>query len=189
MKLGLFPLPLFLLPGGITRLRVFEPRYVRLVQESAGNEGFVIASAFMSFEPADEQANWGSWVKIIDFSMGDDGLLLIDVQCGSLVTISSFDIEDDGLKRGDVIPFAHWIEPGKQFDTPQSQAMCDALKQVFEQQEQLQSLYAETHFDSLLWTSQRWAELLPLKPAEQNSFVKPDSFPAFYEFAKNIILE
>ncbi len=63
MQLGLFPLPLFLLPGGITKLRIFEPRYVRLVKESmANNQGFVLA-----MKEGDELCPYGTHVDIIDF--------------------------------------------------------------------------------------------------------------------------
>ena len=31
IELPLFPLSIFLLPGGITRLRIFEPRYLKMV--------------------------------------------------------------------------------------------------------------------------------------------------------------
>ena len=43
MQLGVFPLPIILFPNGITRLRIFEPRYVRLVKQAAAGDGFALS--------------------------------------------------------------------------------------------------------------------------------------------------
>jgi len=189
MKLGLFPLPVFLLPQGVTKLRIFEQRYIRLVQESAGDIGFVIASPHMTFDPPSAANNWGSWVKIIDFCMGDDGLLLIDVKCQSMVKINSMEIESDGLKKGDVSLYSHWVDASF---TPMQQDAHTIQKQLhllFQQNPQLSELYEKKHFSSLVWVCQRWLELLPLKPNEQNLFVQSDSFDQCYQFLRSVILE
>jgi len=41
MKLALFPLSAHLLPGGIMPLRIFEPRYQRMIAQ-AGDQGFAL---------------------------------------------------------------------------------------------------------------------------------------------------
>ena len=193
MTLALFPLPTFLLPGGITRLKIIEPRYLRLIHESVEDTGFVIATSLVNFEVTEEVANWGSWVKIVDFSMSEDELLTIDVQCQSMVSIESFEIEDDGLKRGEVHPYSHWHESqlgGHLKDQQLRNALTiqHALIQVFAQQESLSGLYSEPKFDSLLWACQRWVEILPLSRVQQNRFARPDSLSSACAFIQETLL-
>ncbi|MEH6452600.1 MAG: peptidase S16, partial [Psychromonas sp.] len=67
MRIALFPLPIFILPGGKTRLTIFEPKYKRLVSESmsTGN-GFGICSPN---QQTISDNNIGTRVKIFDFDM------------------------------------------------------------------------------------------------------------------------
>lgn len=85
--LPIFPLPVFLLPNGITRLRIFEPRYLKLVKIASTEQGFIIL--LQSEKPETTDITWGSWVEIINFDSGEDGVLEIDVKCKSLVKILS----------------------------------------------------------------------------------------------------
>lgn len=189
MQLALFPLPVFLLPGGVTRLRIFEQRYIRLVQESAGDVGFVLASPYISFEPNVEENNWGAWVKIIDFETGDDGLLLIDIKCEEMVKIHSMSIENDGLKRGSVSTFSHWSDEILNLSSGKvNQQLTKQLQTLYRENPALAALYPRPNFDSLTWVCQRWLEILPLKPDEQNLFVQPDSFAKGYEFLQSVVI-
>ncbi|MCE9679476.1 hypothetical protein LZP69_09915 [Shewanella sp. AS1] len=53
LELAVFPLPLFILPGGIQRLRIFEPRYLAMVAEAMVAEAKV-AEAMIAEERATE---------------------------------------------------------------------------------------------------------------------------------------
>ena len=45
MKRAIFPLPVFILPEGATKLRIFEQRYLDMVKEAAkDNTGFVVCT-------------------------------------------------------------------------------------------------------------------------------------------------
>ena len=194
MKLALFPLPVFLLPGGVTRLRVFEQRYIRLVQESAGEVGFVIAPIknlpAIESKAIDCHLNWGSWVKIIDFATGEDGLLEIDVQCEAMARIYSFEVESDNLKRADVELYNHWQESidVKQIQLPINK-LTQQLQTVFKVNPELSKIYPETKFDCSGWVCQRWLELLPLKQAEQNLFAQSGSLDRAAQFLSEIVFE
>ena len=193
MKRALFPLPVFLLPGGRTRLRVFEPRYKRLVKESAGETGFIILPYDNLPNLDDPICQWGSHVQIVDFENGEDGLLHIDVECIGMVNVSSFDIEEDGLKRGECEPSEeHW--PVETIDTEFAQSddakrLIGSLQSVFEYNPELAELYQTTNFDSAKWVCQRWLELLPLKRSEQNVFAQPHSFKRAFQFLSSIVFE
>ena len=64
MILPVFTLPIFLLPDGHTRIRVFEPRYLKLVRIASQNHGFVIYNSDKHNEDV------GSLVDIINFEQG-----------------------------------------------------------------------------------------------------------------------
>lgn len=187
MQLGYFPLPVFLLPGGITKLRVFEQRYIRLVQEAAGDKGFAITCPLMSFEPSCDQNNWGSWVKIVDFATGDDGLLHIDVQCVEMVKLQDITIESDGLKRGNVEIYRHWAEDNAVSDDLDGKDLSLSLQHLFEQHIFLQDLYKNPQFDSQPWVVSRWLELMPLQDEDKNRFVHPCSFDQAKDFVLDIL--
>lgn len=193
MKRALFPLPIFLLPGGRTRLRVFEPRYKRLVKESAGSVGFVIMPFDNLPNLDDELCRWGSLVSIIDFETGEDGLLNIDVECTAMVDVYQFEIEEDGLKRGECEPKdEHWPAATIDPEFAVSDDYCrlsDNLNSVFVHNPELAELYDETRFDSAKWVCQRWLELLPLKRQEQNIFAQSKSFKRAFQFLSSIVFE
>ena len=82
MNIPIFPLSIYLLPQGITRLRIFEQRYLNMVKNVHKTNGFVI-SYYQDSPNLDIESKisaWGSWVEIVNFMQGDDGILVIDVK-------------------------------------------------------------------------------------------------------------
>ena len=70
MRLALFPLSVFLLPDGITRLRIFEPRYKRLVSQAmSSGEGFGLCLP----KEANSLYNIGTRVEIYNFGQDKSG--------------------------------------------------------------------------------------------------------------------
>ncbi|TYK66211.1 LON peptidase substrate-binding domain-containing protein [Colwellia echini] len=106
--LPIFPLPIFLLPEGITRLRIFEQRYLKMIKIASKGQGFVIW--LNSQESSSPLIKWGSWVEIINFDLGDDGVLEVDVKCKSLVDIISLNKDEDNLHFGVVNEKLHWSQ-------------------------------------------------------------------------------
>ena len=107
MQLPVFPLPVFLLPGGVTRLRIFEPRYKKLVSIATRDQGF----ALTVYKPDTEfeVSEWAAWVDIIDF-YEEDGMLHIDVKAKSLVSLSEVHFDEDNLRFAQCQPINHWPE-------------------------------------------------------------------------------
>ena len=83
ITLPLFPLSAHILPQGRMALRIFEPRYVRMVKNACATQtGFGVC---MLNAKGDKERNEhihvvGTHVKVIDFDMLDDGLLGITVE-------------------------------------------------------------------------------------------------------------
>lgn len=197
MKLGIFPLPIYLLPNGVTRLRIFEPRYKRLVKMASQEQGFV-----MSLYQGDniyQSSKIGIWVDIIDFSLLDDGLLSIDVKAKELVKLSNFEIEHDKLRLADVEIIKHWstlssnsnpdslFSRNKGVEENKEQRLKSALKKIFVQVPQLKALYPTTDFNNLYWVCARFIESLPLSLEKKQTFHAPESFEQCLEFLHTVI--
>ncbi|MDF2184331.1 LON peptidase substrate-binding domain-containing protein [Grimontia hollisae] len=180
MRLGLFPLPLFLLPGGITKLRIFEPRYVRLVKESmATDSGFVLA-----MKDGDAICRFGTHVKIVDFETLPDGLLGITIRGASRVSLSNIGQEEDGLWVANADTLPAWQE--------QSEAgmLGEVLEDLFEAHPEHAAQYRnEKRFDDMLWVCQRWLEVLPLANSQRQWFLAQQDLAEVKQFISLLLSE
>ena len=73
LNLPIFPLPVFLLPNGITRLRIFEPKYLKMIKIATKGQGFVITPNYKETNSSD--VIWGSQVEVINFDQGESILM------------------------------------------------------------------------------------------------------------------
>lgn len=183
INLPIFPLPVFLLPQGLTRLRIFEPRYLKMVAVAMKKHGFVILAH--DRQSIINPKVTGSWVEIINFYQGEDGLLVIDVRCKCLVEIKSMTNDTDNLHHGDVITKAHWPEIGLDKTTNK---LAKSLSKLFQENAELNTLYPTPDFQQGSWVVARWLELLPVQLEEKNLFVEQDSFVKAEQFLQRILL-
>lgn len=182
LTLPIFPLPIFLLPEGITRLRVFEQRYLKMVKIATKGQGFVLWLNTKEFQlPV---IKWGSWVEIINFDQGKDGMLEIDVKCKSLVEIKSIDKDSDNLHFGQVFMFSHWSQKEEQSSID---VLAESIDKVFKNDKRLNALYSEKFTHKANWVIARWLELLPIDLTIKNSFVDKHSFEEAKSFIQDII--
>ncbi|MCH2058319.1 MAG: hypothetical protein MK214_17250 [Thalassotalea sp.] len=181
MIVPIFPLKIFLLPDGVTQLRIFEQRYLNMVKNAAKTQGFVIA-----YNTDSGISEWGSWVDIVDFEAGEDGLLNIIVSCKQLVGIGNTMRQDDDLLLGEIEPLMHWPVVTEQV---QCQLLQEQLEKLFNEHPSLQKLYTAPRFDRDDWVCARWLELLPISFDGKKHFVKPNSFPQAVEFLNTIIFK
>ncbi len=183
INLPIFPLSIFLLPEGVTRLRIFEARYLKMVSMAMKNNGFVVLPIANEEQVEDELT--GSWVEIINFDQSDDGLLLIDVRCKELVEVNSMSQDKDKLHHANVSVKNHWPEVGVDESTKK---FAHSLKKLFAENTELSTLYKDKHLEQANWVVARWLELLPVNIDEKRLFVESGSFDAAIEFVQSIIL-
>ncbi|QIZ75675.1 LON peptidase substrate-binding domain-containing protein [Ferrimonas lipolytica] len=160
--LPLFPLPSQVFPGGKMSLRIFEPRYLRMVKESyqSGN-GFAIC---MLDERGNTDANshilpLATRVEVIDFDQLDDGLLGITVVGLERIEVTNIRTEADGLRIGVVTTLPCWPKCQMRH---QQQLVAEQLRRVYQDYQELAQLYPEPQFDDASWVAQRWLEIVPL---------------------------
>ncbi len=186
--LPIFPLPVFLLPGGVTKLRIFEPRYLKMVSTASSGQGFVVwlQDKNISENESSTSTPWGSWVEIINFDRGDDGILEIDVKCKSLVVIENITHDKNNLYFGDVNCIAHWSEI--QVDKVIGE-LSTSLASVFSENKSLNDLYPNKGLNDSHWVLARWIEILPIELNVKNDFVFSYSFKEAEAFVESVILK
>jgi Lon protease-like protein len=182
--LPIFPLPVFLLPEGITRLRIFEPRYLKMIRIAAQGQGFIISLIQRTTET--EHNAWGSWVNIINFDQGKGGILEVDVQCKSLVEIHSINIDSNNLHHGYATPIEHWA-------SVKSHTRVDELSiplvNVIKNSPLLGELYEDVNKGNPHWVVARWLEILPVEHLAKSNFVDKSSYKQAKDFIEAIILK
>lgn len=171
----LFPLSAHILPGGRMALRIFEPRYIRMVKESCANQTPICICMYNSKGDKDKNEHifpLGTMVEIVDFERLEDGLLGITVEGKSLVTIDNITIEHDGLRRGDAMPALERLFDDQQIN--QHEKLADRLMEVIENYPEIRLLYPEPRFEDLDWVVCRWLELLPIRAEEKQKLLMSD---------------
>jgi len=194
-RLPIFPLPVFLLPEGITRLRLFEPRYLKMVGIASKEQGFVICLHKQNTQNAEKKTDiaphkiWGSWVDIINFGQGKDGLLEIDVKCKALVELHSFDQDKDKLHYANASLLEHWSTTQSQpipLNTSISR-LSKSLINVIKNDDILSELYPKIPTANTTWLIARWLEILPIEQLAKHLFIEEYSLKQAKEFIETII--
>lgn len=164
--IALFPLSQIVLPKGRMQLRVFEPRYQRLVREAQQRP---FASALLN--PYVHQQHPSrifpvvTLVQIIDFCQLDDGLLGITIEGTQRLRICKRWQEADQLHVAETEPLADW--PSQPL-TALQQPLVAALQQIYQQNPELAALYPTPQWQDGCWQAQRWLEVLTM-PAQLKS--------------------
>lgn len=160
-EIMLFPLSSFVLPEGKMRLRIFEPRYKRLVSQAMKGDGTFGVCLFEKREEPNgsELSKIGTLVKVIDFEQLDDGLLGISVTGLTKFEIKHVRVEYDGLRYARVKWLPSWEYSSVDKDV---EPICHYLNRVYQQFPDIGNLYEQKFFDDASWVSQRWLEILPL---------------------------
>ena len=174
MKLALLPLTLHLMPGGKVPLRIFEPRYIRMVSEASHcGIGFGIGM----LDELDEAGHsdlftLGTRVNIIDFYTLEDGLLGLTVEAADRFHILQLEREADGLLQAEVGLLDNWQSCTL---SPTEQVLSDKLQEVFAEYPELADLHPAPRWGDAAWVTQRWLEVLPLKGRQAQQLMAEDS--------------
>ncbi|HAS8154228.1 TPA: hypothetical protein I7706_10730 [Vibrio vulnificus] len=155
----LFPLSSTVLPDGKMKLRIFEPRYQRMVKQCCEQNISFGMCLVDSSGGASRLSSLGTEVKIIDFDSLSDGLLGITVLGLQRFTIKQVRVEEDGLRIATVEQLTQW--PTIELKAPQKY-IGDQLQLVHRQFPELGELYPESDYQDANWVARRWLEILPL---------------------------
>lgn len=182
----LFPLSSVVLPEGKMRLRIFEPRYKRLVSQAMQSEGTFGICLFDSGKKGGELSDVGTLAKIIDFELLEDGLLGISITGLSKFKIRSVRVEHDGLRFARVESLPNWS--AEQLEVNDVQLTRELIR-VYHKFPDLGDLYEQRFFDDASWVSQRWLELLPVSNKQFDELTLQTDCRAALSYIKKIVAE
>lgn len=173
----LFPLSGHVLPGGTMRLKIFEPRYLRMVREACSKEpsGQIVMAMLNSQGQVQHNTHvhpFATLANIIDFEQRDDGLLGITVAGVEACQILSIRTDDDGLRRGTVVRTSHW--PTEDLDTTY-QHLKDGLQHVYQEYPELDVGADPSLFQRADWVCLRWLEILPIDADIKQQLLQKDT--------------
>ena len=101
-----FPLNVVLFPGGLLPLRIFEPRYLRMVSECLRtDEPFAVAAISDGPEAGGiaSTAGTGTLARIIDWQQEEDGLLGLLCEGEQVFSLGEVKVEHDQLLRAEIV--------------------------------------------------------------------------------------
>ncbi|MEH0742231.1 LON peptidase substrate-binding domain-containing protein [Vibrio cholerae] len=185
-EIMLFPLSSIVLPEGKMKLRIFEPRYKRLVSDAMKGDGTFGICLLERAKQSDavQLSHTGSLVRIVDFDQLDDGLLGITV-CGlQRFTIERVRTEFDGLRMAKIRTLPNWQVAEM---SPADVHLGEHLLQVYHDYPQVGELYQQRFMDDASWVTQRWLELLPLTPSRFDSLNQQQTCEAALAFINQMI--
>lgn len=158
-QIPLFPLSVALFPGVTLPLRIFEQRYLHLVTETLKSDSGFGVALIRSGDEVGHASVWpiGLYVKIVDWSQGEEGLLHVQVMGEKRFRIQGTHRAEDGLLLGDV----EWLPELPPRPVP---AECDGLLSVLDELKEHASMlplkFAPVDSaDALSW---QLVQLLPL---------------------------
>ncbi|RUO62257.1 LON peptidase substrate-binding domain-containing protein [Pseudidiomarina insulisalsae] len=190
-NIPLFPLSGHVLPGGTMRLRIFEPRYLRMVREvcaqgEAGRIGMCMFNEQGSVEANTHIHPIATLARVIDFEQRDDGLLGITVEGVSTCEVKDVRVEKDGLRLGEVAVIDHW----QTSSLPEDYAhLAERLHQVYQEYPELGECPQDEYLQRADWVCQRWLELLPLNAEVKQDLLRERDCQRALEYLAGLIHE
>jgi hypothetical protein len=171
-ELPLFPLATVLFPGGPLTLRIFEPRYLDLVRESARRDAPFGVCLILEGEevgaPA-RPATVGTLARITDFYTLPDGLLGISAEGGGRFQVASTRVRDNGLLLGQA---RLWPDEPQLPVPPEHGLLATILERLLEQLDGVYAQVERARLDDASWVGFRLAELLPLAQPEKQHLLE-----------------
>jgi Lon protease-like protein len=173
IRIPLFPLNNVLFPGGVLPLRIFEPRYLEMVSTcmKAGT-GFGVALILSGNEVGDAAKTYdiGTYNRIIDWTMRDDGFLGISVQGEGRFRILSTEVQSNRMINAEVEMLE---EPRKQTFPSEYLAAVGLLRDIIAK---VGGHYADIppSYDDPAWVGSRLAELLPIDLIQKQHLLQID---------------
>ncbi|HEX7114037.1 MAG TPA: LON peptidase substrate-binding domain-containing protein [Steroidobacter sp.] len=165
----LFPLHTVLFPGGVLRLRIFEPRYLEMVSRCTREASEFGVALIVEGHEAGGFARTvavGTSARIVDFEQLEDGLLGITVRGARRFRILSTGRQSDGLQLGDV----EWLAEEPAMPVPERYAiLAQLLRQALTQ---VGMSCEEPLITDASWVGMRLAEMLPLPPAQRQELLE-----------------
>ncbi len=185
----LFPLSGHVLPGGTMRLRIFEPRYVRMVKESCNGTNSRPIGMCMLNDQGNTGSNThihpiGTSVTIVDFEQLPDGLLGITVAGQGLFRITDMTVEEDGLRVGHFEDHPVW--PSQRLSSDRA-FLAEQLVEIYKTYPELAVDYTSEQLQQADWVCLRWLELIPVSAQTKQELLQSPSVDGALTFLCDLV--
>jgi Lon protease-like protein len=175
--IALFPLSRALFPGGVLHLRIFEVRYLDMIQQCIdSNTEFGVVALTSGSEvrlPMTQETflEVGTLARITESQTIMPGLMQIQCSGTHRFKLDKPAQQSNGLWKAEIT-----LLPGEQFvAVPDDLKPCaDALGQVIADLQrdgvppEAMPISPPYQLDDTAWVANRWAELLPLPPTQKS---------------------
>ncbi len=168
-------------------LRIFEPRYVRMVTQACQqNSGFVMCMMNAKGDTKRNQhiCSIGTYASIVDFDRLPGDLLGITVAGHLCVNIHDITTQHDGLKMGTCLETAPLRG---EIDDELLVPLRDKLNQIFDRYDEIQRLYQSPRFDEPIWVVYRWLELLPIDVTTKQQLLHEGDLNAVVDYLSQLV--
>jgi len=166
LDLPLFPLHSVLFPGGVLRLRVFEPRYLDLVRRCTREQScFGVCLLLDDAAPA----AWGTRARIHDFFATDEGMLGIAATGEGRFRVTRTRVRDNGLI---VAAVELHDEPPAEPLRAEHCLLAQLLERLHERIGGVHARAGKSCYDDAAWVGYRLAEVLPFTIRERQSLLQ-----------------
>lgn len=185
--LPLFPLAAHLMPEGRMSLRIFEPRYKRMVRdvcESQTDFGICMLNSEGVIEDNSHIMPIGTVASVVDFFPLEDGLLGITVKGGTLFRIEEVWTEKDDLRVAKCKTLSPWKSDINIENHPR---VSDKLMEVFKAYSEIGALYHDTQFNDADWVMLRWLELLPISSTKKQAILNSQDYSGLMQYLETLI--
>ena len=198
LTIPLFPLGTVLFPDGYLPLQIFEVRYLDMVRKAlAAGTGFGVVTLTEGFEVRGPErietlATTGTLATIRASGSPMPGLM--QIQC---LGTARFRIESSHcLKHGLWMAEVSAIEPDQQVAIPDeledtANALGNLIRTLQDEQVAAEEMPLQAPFrlDECGWVANRWAELLPLAPAQKLRLLELDNPLLRLELIQDLLAE
>ncbi len=182
MKHYLFPISVFLLPKGVTQLRIFEPRYLRMIEACQNNgTGFV-----MAMQEGERICQFGTLVKVDEVYPLENNTLGITIRGLNIVEIKSPYQEEDGLWVGDTERTTGWM-PTSAIE-PKLESLSTQLRKIYATHPELSDLYNVTDFTDPDWVCSRFLEIIPLATNQKQWYLAQQNHQEALSFLTTMVI-
>lgn len=190
-QMPLFPLAGHVLPGGTMRLRIFEPRYIRMVKEACDGTrcrpiGLCMLNDHGQLENNTHIHAIGTAVTIVDFEQLQDGLLGITVAGHGLFKIEDIQVQHDGLRVGQVAELSGWPP---QLLAPEDAFLATQLTEIYQIYPELATNFNSDDLAQANWVAMRWLELLPIPAATKQQLLQSERADDAINYLRDLVLE
>jgi uncharacterized protein len=130
--LPMFPLQSTQLPGDVLPLRIFEPRYARMIRDCVAAEpvfGVVLISRGWEVGGGDVRSDVGALARIVDYLQTGDGEYELLATIGDRIRVSHW-LPDDPYPRANVEPWPD--EPGPAVGPERIGAVAERIAALYE---------------------------------------------------------